>query len=70
MPNDPHLISERKTHERCHLRTGRAFIGFLISYIFSIDDDNDELENMIVISMIMKVVIRKTIMMMTQVSSY
>lgn len=35
LPNDPHLISERKTHERCHLRTGRAFIGFLISYIFS-----------------------------------
>ena len=59
MPNDPHLISERKTHERCHLRTGRAFIGFFISYIFSIDDENDELENMLVISMIMKVVIRK-----------
>ena len=33
LPNDPHLILQRKTHERCHLR-GRQAIYWVSHFIY------------------------------------
>ena len=43
--NDPHLILQQKTHERCHLRRPAGHLlgfSFYISHLSHDDDDDDD----------------------------